>query len=280
MTETSLELPCGYEHNGTVIRDAEIRRMKGRVQRDIAELSGKKKTDPAEILEAVLRPSWVGLGGQKVTKIHLLGALLADRDFLLFEMVKVLRGNVVSMTEECPKCEETFEIFDINLAELPVTRLEDDSDWWGPQGLVKAADVVGLGPGERSQLECRVFVLENEELGASAVFRYPRGKEQRQVSSLAEKPIEVMWKLMSLTCLSWKCPDHDLPQTPKGGLKMTFWDDVDYLVLEWLEEAFSAAQPGVDSSLQADCPNSECQHSYKTQVRALDFLFRKPQKER
>jgi hypothetical protein len=280
MTETSLELPCGYESEGTVIRPVTIKRMKGRVQRDIAALSAKKKSDPAEILEAVLRPSWVSLGGNKVNKVTLLGALLADRDFLLFEMVKLLRGSKVSMEEECPArgCDETFEIFDIDLDELPVTRLGDDSDWWGPQGLVKAEDVKGMSDGERALLECRVFVLENEELGTHGVFRYPRGKEQRQVSSLAEKPIEVIWKLMSLTCLSWKCPDLDIPATPKGGLKMTFWDDVDYLVLEWLEEAFGEAQPGVDSSLDATC--TSCGHEFKTQVRALDFLFRKSQKER
>lgn len=277
MTETALELPCGYESNGNVIRTAEIRRMKGRVQRDIAALSNKKKTDPADILEAVLRPSWVSLGGEKVTKVTLLGSLLADRDFLLFEMVKLLRGDVVSMAEECAKCEEPFEIFDINLAEMPVTRLEDDSDWWGPQGVVTAAEVAKLDDAERGDLECRVFVLENTKLGVSAVFRYPRGKEQRQVSSLAEKPVEAIWKLMSLTCLSWKCPDFDLERTPKGGLKTMFWDEVDFLVLEWLEGAFAEAQPGIDSTLDAECPH--CGHEYKTQVRALDFLFRKPQKE-
>jgi hypothetical protein len=277
MTETALELPCGYEHNGQVIRAAEIQRMKGRVQRDIAELSGKKKTDPADILEAVLKPSWVSLGGEKVTKVTLLGSLLADRDFLLFEMVKLLRGDLVTMGEECPKCEEPFEIFDIDLTALPVTRLEDDSAWWGPAGVVPAAEVAKLSDAERTSLECRVFVLENPELGAGAVFRYPRGKEQRQVSHLAEKPVEAIWKLMSLTCLSWKCPDFEIERTPKGGLKTMFWDDVDFLILEWLEEAFAEAQPGVDSSLAAECPH--CGHDFKTQVRALDFLFRKPQKE-
>jgi len=280
MNVTSVELPCGFESKGLVVRNADIQRMKGRVQRDLARLVGKKNPDPADILESVLAPSWVSLGGEKVNKVTLLGSLLADRDFLMFEMVKLLRGDLVSMPETCPdtRCEEPFEITDINLAELPVTPLGDDTAWWGQQGLVPAEEAAKMSSADRGELTCRVAVLRNEELGVEAVFRFPRGREQRQISNLADKPIEAIWKLMSLTCMSWKCPDFDIARAPKGGLKMTFWDDVDYLVVEWLEDAFSEAQPGVDSSIDAECPS--CGHCFKTQVRALDFLFQKPKKEK
>ena len=108
------------------------------------------------------------------------------------------------------------------------------------------------------------------------MFFYPKGRQQRAISKLADKPIDAVWKLLSLTCLSWKDPDHEIEVVPKGGLKTSFWGDVDLEVLEWLEVAFQEAQPGVDSTIDVECPF--CGHEFKTAVRALDFLFQRPKK--
>ena len=90
----SLELPCGLEgENGQVIRDAEIRKIKGRVRRDVARLASKKNPDNAAILEAILKPTLVSIGGQKITTVKLLKMQLADRDFVLFEAYRHTHGD-------------------------------------------------------------------------------------------------------------------------------------------------------------------------------------------
>jgi hypothetical protein len=76
-----LELPCGFVRNGEIIRRVEIRKMKGRIQRDIARMQGQKK-NAAAIIDMILHQSIVALGEEKPTLGQIQDLLLADRDWL------------------------------------------------------------------------------------------------------------------------------------------------------------------------------------------------------
>jgi len=271
MSNTILELPCGVDLHGQVKRQVEIRKMKGSVQRDVARIVGQKNPEMSAAIDAVLNPSIVSLEGESLRPDALRVMYIADRDWLLFEVLKLLRGDKVTLTDDCEKCEPVsrIEYPDFDLVGMPLTKLDNDRPWWNGQDVV-AADVVSiLSPGDRKNLLGRCFVVENKDLGARAVFRYPNGADQKMVGRLGDKPVEVMWKLLCLCLLQWKDPERELKTVPKN-FNEDFWGDVDLDVLEWSQKAFAEAMPGLDTVTELECPRG---HKKKTQVSAFPFLL-------
>lgn len=275
MAEKSLELPCGRGHQGMVERLVDICKLKGRIQRDVAKLASKKNPNNSEILDAILRPSIVSFGGQKLTGQVLAQLLLADRDWLMFEIVKFTRGAIVTLKEKCPaeNCGEMGDYPNFDLDQFTVDSLDDDSTpWWDGEKVVPADEIPGLGPEERKKLKCRVFVVKNDELGIEGVFRYPNGHDQKAISDLQDQQVEALWRLTSRTCLQWKDPEREIKKAPPGGLKSSFWEDLDLDLLDWTQEAYGDAMPGVDSRTELEC--FSCGHEFEVTVTASDFLFR------
>ncbi len=279
MASKTLQLPCGLETDGRIERTAEIGKLKGKVQRDIARIANKKNADMYHVIEAILKPSVQTIGSEPASGTILGALLLADRDFLLFEIVKHSRGPIVTLRADCPKCDEAGEYPGYDLDDLPITHIEDgDALWWDGQNVHSAVDVSKMGPEERVGLKYRVFRIADEELGVTAVFRYPTGRHQQGISKMGDNEIEALWKLMSTTMLQWKDPEIEVETAPKGGVKMTFWDEVDMEILDWAQLTYAEAMPGVDSKVELECPS--CEHEFDSVMRPTDFLFRGRRKEK
>lgn len=279
MAAKTLQLPCGLETDGRVERTVEINKMKGKVQRDVARIANKKNADNYQVIEAILKPTVASVGSEPATGTILGALLLADRDWLLFEIVKHSRGPEVTMQVNCPECKVLSEYPGYNLEDLKVTELKDENTlWWDGQKAHTATEVAKLPAEARIALKYRCFKIEDAELGAVGIFRYPTGRHQQAISKLGDQEIEALWKLMSSTLLSWKDPDNEIEVAPKGGVKTTFWDDVDMEILDWAQITFAEEMPGVDSRVDLECPS--CNHEFKTVLRPTDFLFQGRRKEK
>ena len=269
----SVELPFGYEKFGTVEYQAEISKFKGRAQRDVARLAKKSSPDATEILEAALRPSLVGVGGEK-TSGALLGSLsLADRDALMFDVVRFTRGDIVPITQRCPRpgCDGVTTYDEFDLSTLPVTKLPRDAGvWWNGERTASQSEVDSLPPDEQKKFRVRVFSVEDEKLGVKALFRFPKGNDHRKIGKMAEREVEAIWTLMSCTCIRWSSPGVD-HEAGKGNLPVSFWADLDLDVVELAQAEYTEAMPGIDSRVEFEC--SSCGNEFRAPVRALDFLF-------
>lgn len=270
----NLELPCGVESEGGVIRkNVEIRKLKGKIQREIARLQAAKRPDAGAILDAILMPSVVGIEGKapSINDIRLM--LIADRDWLLFELRKHTWGPLISVKHTCeePGCGEVTAYPEFDLNDLETVML-DDACWWDGQEVITAEQFAGMSEGDCKSLRCRVILLENDDLGVRAVFRYGHGRDQSQITKLANRPVEAMWKMMSLTCLSWDDPDHTLgADLPKKGLGQAFWDDVDMDIIDWVQAAFGDAQPGIETKAELECYS--CNNIERVAINPTDFFF-------
>lgn len=280
--EKNLDLPCGLELPGArLVRGATIRKLKGQGQIDAASLASKKNPDNSEVLMAILSPSVVRIGDRPPSSTILQDMLLADTDALLFEVVRLTKGDRVTVKDECPDCpkgEGSTEIHDFDLSTLPVEGLDDaESRWWHEGRVLTPEDVAKLSPEERESVRCRVFTLENTALGVSGVFRYPRGRDRKAIGKMGNNLFEATWTLLSLTAMRWHDAEQHIDRVPPGGLPGRFWKDSDTDILDWLYEEWSNAQPGVESRFDAECPNG---HEFTATVSAMDFLFRVPSRRR
>ena len=270
----SLELPCGLESEGGVVRkNIEIRKLKGKVQRDIARLQAAKKPDAGAILDAILMPSVVGVEGDKPTINDIRLMLIADRDWLLFELRKHTWGPTISVKNKCeePGCGEVTSYPDFDLNDLETVTL-DDAPWWDGKDAISADVVAKMSEEELKSLRCRVVLLENEDLEIRAIFRFGNGRDQSQITRLADRPVEAMWKMMSLTCLYWDDPDHMVGSNiPKQNLDQSFWDDVDMDIIDWVQAAFADAQPGIETKADLECYS--CNNIEKVAISPTDFFF-------
>lgn len=265
-----LELPCGIEEQGGKIqREIEVKKLKGKIQREIARLQARKRPDAATILDAVLRPSIVSIGNDKPSFNLLRKMHLADRDWLLFELRKHTWGTKVTTKHKCETCGEMMEIENFDLDELLVIRLDDDIPWWNGNDVV---NLEGLSADAMDSLKCRVLVIENDELEARGLFRFANGDDQSAISKYGDKPVEAVWKMMSLTCLQWKDPDNEVSKLPKRGLADDFWEEVDMDILDWAQVAFKDGQPGVETEITMICEDG---HEQGVLLNATDFFFPK-----
>jgi hypothetical protein len=265
-----LELPCGIERAGSTERSVEIVKLKGRIQRDIARLQGKKNPDAGALIDAILHPSLIAVGEGKPKGNDIRKMLIADRDWLLFELRKHTWGPLVTAKHICSTCDApmVYENFDLNT--LEVISLDDDAAWWDGAQVIQASDVAEMGSDERAKLMFRVYQIENEELEVSATFRYGTGFDQGALSRLADKPVEAAWKMMSLTCLEWRDEDNNYKRVGKKFLPDDFWADVDMDIVGWAQLAFNDAQPGVDSTVELQCEDG---HVEEVTLNASDFFF-------
>lgn len=278
MSSKQLDLPCGLEEPGArVVRSVEIHKIKGKLQRELAVLAGQKNPNTAEILDATLRLCLARIGGADVSSTLLSRLLLADRDWVIREAAVMLRGPTTTLSERCPKCpkdDNETEYPNFNLADLPVTLLGDDALWWHKGQTLTKQQIDTLTPVERDEIRFRCFQIRHEESGATGTFRYPTGLHQKAVASLGDRPVEALWKLMSMTCLAWSDPDNQSVKVGPQGVHPHFWDEVDLDILDWAQPAFAAAMPGVDTNADLTCKNG---HDHKVQVALLGFLFRRPE---
>ena len=270
MSNRVLTLPCGLERpGGQAIRHVELQRLKGNIQLDIAKLTQQPNVAPADVIDAILRPAIVRVGDEPISSALLEKLQLADKDWLLFQTKILQHGSKVTVSgvcSHCPKADNESEYPDFDLEQLKVTPIPELAKWWDGQAL--AGSIPAEDP---SRLVYRGFEIRNEELGTVGVFRYPTGYNQRAISKLGPNhEVESIWTLMSQTCLSWT--SRDFPQgvkIPPRGLPMEFWGDLDLSDLEWAQEAWAEAQPGVDTNVEFECKRG---HKFKTLVNAISFF--------
>lgn len=269
----TLELPCGRDlPGGRVERSVTITKIKGKVQRDVARIASKKNTSAGAVVDAILRPTLKTAEGSPVGPGELNSLFLGDRDWLIFQLHKLTKGSEIESTYTCEECKKpSMVVTDIDTMEI--FPLGDDVPWWDGKKVVAADQIAKLSEEERQELLCRVIELKNPELEAHGVFRYPRGIEQRSLKGKETNPLDLIWKLMSVSLLYWKDPDNELLVEGRGGAKQTFWDEVDSDILTWAQEQFTSRQPGVDNRIEIEC--CECDATQEVAVSAVDFLFPK-----
>lgn len=272
MAEKNLELPCGVVLNtGHIEKHVTIRKMKARVQREVASLVGKKNPNPTEVLDFILTSSVTRFGEEDgLRPKYLTDMLLADRDWLLFQIRIHTHGPLTDVEQECAKCEEKYTYPDFDLSSFPLKAIDKETVLWWDGNEVLTPDKVRFG----EIIPCRVFVLQNEEAEARGVFRYPNGSDQRDIASLGNKPVEALWRLLVRTCMLWEDAEHGVS---KGKVKAELWDDLDIDVMDWLQAAFAEAMPGLDTTSKLTCPEG---HESEVRVSAADFLFRSSVKRR
>jgi hypothetical protein len=273
-----LRMPCGLEEQGGIVhRDLEIRKLKGRIQRDVARMQAQKRANAADILDAILTPSIIRVGNEPATPMTLRAMHVADRDWVLFELRKLTWGSLVTAKHPCQTCDEVMIYEDFDLDTLKIVTLGDDVPWWNGERVVEAEELEQLEPADRQALRCRVLVLENDELGVRGVFRFGNGDDQALIGKLADRPIDALWRMMSLTCIQWKDPEHDIDKPPRKGIKDSFWEDVDMDIVDWAQAAYRDAQPGVDTNIELVCAND---HLQEVLLSPTDFFFPEVAKRR
>jgi len=266
-----VSLPCGLSRTqGVVVRDAVIKKMKGRVQKDISELSAAKNPNVSEIYNALLQACVESVGEKPGTSLLFEQLTFGDRDWLLFEAVKLMKGETPRYTVKCDRHDVEIDVEGFDLSDLPVTGIADEAALWlnvaSGEALTVAEWEVQGGVPEKT---VRVFCLENADLGTRALFTYPKGMHQKRLNRITEDNVKVIWTLMSSTCMHWKDEERDV-RAPNGGFKPDFWGDVDLDALQWAQAAFADALPGMDTDITVECPEG---HEFNVKVSATDFLF-------
>lgn len=275
MSTAFLDLPVGVEEMGRVLRRVEVRKLKGKMQRDVARLAAKKRPNPEGIIQTILQPSIVSLDGRPTRIEDLRGMPMGDSDWLLFELRKLTWGPEVTATVECKACVAEKQadatatyLIDLN-EELKTTSVPADAPWWDGEQILTLAEAGARAP-DLTRRYCRVLQLASPDHQVEAYFRYGTGRDREALGKYAEEPLEALWKLMAMTCVSWRDPEHGQVTIPPKGLSEDFWEDLDADVLGWAQAAFAEATPGVDTSITVNCSHG---HSQKTQLQPINFFF-------
>lgn len=271
-----LDLPCGLEQvGGSVARACEIRKLKGRMQREIAKMHAKKKIPQAKLLNSILLPSIVSIGGESPTLRLVRDMHIGDRDWLLFELRKHTWGDKVDIEHKCEDCGAKVTLPGFDLNKLTLHTIPEDADWWNGTDVVPANRIDSLPEEELKLLRCRCFTLEPDEgddMEYRGVFRYGNGNDQAALAPVAHLPIDSLFTMMSSTCLFWDDPEHqEGPVRKKRGLPVDFWEDLDMDVLDKVEAQFNDAQPGIDTQVEVEC--DECGHEDKIRINIANFFF-------
>lgn len=257
-----IDLPCGVQIGpGRVERSIEIKKLSGKVQRDANNDDNKKNA--GLLIDAFLNPSIIKVGEKPVLSTTVQDMLVSDRDFVLFDLVRVTTGNKVQANYECRVCKGKMAQ-EVLIDQLPVTRLDEaTTGWWNGEKVVFAAETT---PEDLPKLKQRAFALGGKDDGYSAVFRYPNGRDQRKITveRVRTQPVDVIQMLMSDTLLQINGKDR-----PQKGFPIEVWDDVDLDILVKLQQSWAEAQPGIDSTIQAECDKG---HANTVHLQAQDFL--------
>lgn len=268
----SIILPVGVDLEGKVHREATLVRPKGRAMRTIASIAESENPDPVALYSAILDPCWTQVGDQRVNEPVRVAASIADSDFLIFQLVKLMRGPVVTTSAVCPQAScaknNPFDVEGVNIDELEVTGVEDDAPRWIDQRVMRDEELErALADGKFGP---RVFEVKNEEVGFHAVWGFPQGVHRRKMAKF-RKTADVLWYLTSATCLMFKSDEGEYVRE-KRPMDPSFLDNLDYVTLEHALGAYKDGQPGVNSSIDVECPS--CGHVFSSQVQALSFFLR------
>lgn len=124
LPDDHVALPGGYlTLDGELIAEARVRELNGEDEEALARL-----TTPGKVLVTILERAVVDVGGTRPDRKVLDAMLSGDRDMLLLAIRRVTFGDEITYTGPCDMCGESSE-FVIDLGrDVPVRRLEDQSD--------------------------------------------------------------------------------------------------------------------------------------------------------
>ncbi len=243
-TCVAITLPCGVlNKEGKVERNAEIVPMTGRVRKLIAR--PEVRTDGNKIIDEILRNCLKRVGSTTEISYSLLQGLLgADRDYILLKIRQASSGNTIRSQFACPACRTNLNV-DFNIDDIEVKELHE-SDYEVRDGR-------------------RVFYLDLSEYNVKALFRYPNGADQVQISKLAERnPVEAEYRIYQSCLVEWNGETRD-------KLGQSFIEDLPVRILDDLGPKFRDALAGPDMNLTVDC--SKCGNENTIALETSDFLF-------
>ncbi len=238
-----VQLPCGYFKDGKAYKDAEIITMTGLTRKSIA--SEAIRSDASKVTDVILLQCVKRIGTFTNINNKILGDLmLGDRDFLLIEIRRISMTDTVKALEDCPGCSKEIEV-SFSLDEIPITPLKDED-----------FEVVD---GQRT------FKIQNEFPHVEAVFRFPKGEDQKIfLPTVSKNPIEANFKLYAACLLDW--------DGQKGPFKPEFFEKLPVNVLDVIDGGFMERQPGPDMRQHVSCPL--CASDIDMTFQGSDFLFR------
>jgi len=242
----AFELPCGLLREGAVIREVELTPMTGRVRKNIARPDVRR--NGARIIDAVLLACIRTVGGKRADRQLLDELLVGDRDFLTMKIRQISLGDRVTAHMQCGSCRERID-FDIDLDQVELFPLAEGDCEISEDG------------------RTRLFRIENADLGVSAAFRYPAGRDQHAIVPLVQKnPVEANYRMYLLCLEEWNGQAKPFPNT--------FFENLPLNVLDWVDAEFTARMPGPELEHEVIC--DLCGTANPMSMEMSNFLFPAP----
>jgi hypothetical protein len=245
MQRASCLLPGGYwDASGVLHREAELTPLTGRDE----ELLADKTTSAAVLVTALLTRCVQRIGTIAPVNEDVARALLVgDRQFLLMKLRQLTFGDRVDATVRCPwpDCGEPVDV-DFKISEVPIKE----------NGVYAAVQEIELSP-----MAVTASGLDIES--ARVRYRLPNGGDQELLMPLLSvNEAEATTQLLSRCLLGL---DRDQPLSPERvrNLSPAARDEI--------ERHMEGVAPGVDLTLEAQCPH--CGRAFPLPFDVQDFIF-------
>jgi hypothetical protein len=120
--EVTLPVGVAQTGNGSLLRQATLRKMTGREEALLAD--PMLRSNGGKLITALLTNCVKAIGGQPVNEALIRQLTSADRNYLLLELRRLTFGDEMTARYPCPHC-GGINLVNENLAELPIRALED-----------------------------------------------------------------------------------------------------------------------------------------------------------
>lgn len=177
-----VHLPGGLPVGGDVRRDACLKPLTGQLEYEIARIDTRDGNLPRAV-SSILGEAVQSVGGQSADR-DLAGQLcIADRQYLMLALARLVRGDRVWLTHTCTACGAAFDL-DVSLTDLPV-------------------QPPGAG-----------YPLAHVQLGASdVVLRLPNGADQERLLGLSTQAALELLMQSCVVSVDGRPPEPDFVST-------------------------------------------------------------------
>ena len=193
-------------------------------------LASPKMLKSGEAFEKILRNCVVE------KNIDLDNLLVGDRYYLMLAIRRLTFGDSYDFKARCGSCGHTFNV-DINLAELPVKKLDGDPD---------ATHTITL-----------------PRTGKKVTFRLLRGRDEKKISTTLRKTPQEIIRLSLLL--------HTIAVDGDENFSERFFETLPGADSQFYRKEIDAVTCGVDTVVEASCP--ECDDEFDVQLPINEYFF-------
>ncbi len=193
-------------------------------------LASQKMLKSGEAFEKILRNCVIE------KDVDLDNLLVGDRYYLMLAIRRLTYGDDYDFKVRCASCGQTFNM-SVNLAELPIKKLEGDPD---------ATHTITL-----------------PRTGKKVTFRLLRGRDEKKIATTLRKTPQEIIRLSLLL--------HTMAVDGSENFSEKFFETLPGADSQYYRKEIDAVTCGVDTVVEVECP--ECDNEFEVQLPISENFF-------